>query len=290
MVIVQLKGGLGNQMFQYAAGKSLSIARGVPLKLDTRRLQGNSYRQYQLGAFNIHEETATEEEIKNLMRSSLSTWLLMPIRPWIENRFFPPMFFAEQNYTFDPMVLLLGGNVYIKGFFQSEKYFLDAVDIIVDNFKLKHISPKAHSFHQEIIGCNSVSVHLRRGDYISKPGNLEKYGVCSIEYYTGCLQRILNEGGSPKFYIFSDELDWVRANMSFPKGTTFVTRDGLNCDAEELFLMSACRQHITSNSTFSWWGAWLDREPTMVAYTPTTWFVSDERDCKDLVPHTWIRV
>ena len=290
MVIVQLKGGLGNQMFQYAVGKRLSIARGVPLKLDTRRLQGISYRQYQLSAYNIDEETATEEEIKTLKRSSLSTWLLLPIRPWIGVRLFPPVFFPERKNTFDPMVLQLGGNTYLKGYFQSEKYFLDVADTIVENFKLKTISPKARSFHQEIAGCNSVSVHVRRGDYVFKPDNLEKFGVCGFEHYAGCLQRILSEGGSPRFYIFSDELDWVRANMSFPSGTTFVTRDGLNCDAEELFLMSVCRQHITSNSTFSWWGAWLDRKPAKVVYTPRRWFVSDELDCRDLVPHTWIKV
>jgi hypothetical protein len=290
MVITRLTGGLGNQMFQYAAGKRLSLVRGVELKLDVRRLQGDSYRKYHLDVFNISEEFATEKEIRELKRRRVSTWLLLPVRNRIGVKFLPPAFYAERQYTFEPMVLDLKDNVYLKGRFHSEKYFEDMAEVIAEKYTLKSLSRKAQELHDEIIDCNSISVHVRRGDYVSKPQNLARYGICSFDYYKECMHRVLDTGGALKFYVFSDEPDWVRKNMSFPEDSVFVTRDGLNCDAEELFLMSSCRQHVTANSTFSWWGVWLDRNPHKTVYTPEKWFLAEDLDTADLIPGTWIRV
>ncbi|MDF1537244.1 MAG: alpha-1,2-fucosyltransferase, partial [bacterium] len=226
---------MGNQMFQYATGKRLSLTSGAELKLDVRRLKGDSYRKFQLDVFDISEEPATEEEIRRIQRSSISTWLLLPIRHRIGVKFMPPAFYPEKQYTFDPLVLEIKDNVYLKGHFHSEKYFTDVADIIAETYTLKSISKKTRELHNEIIGCNSVSVHVRRGDYVSKPQNQTRYGSCSIEYYNECMRMILSTGSAPKFYVFSDEPDWVRNNMSFPESTIIVTREGLGCDAEELF-------------------------------------------------------
>ncbi|MDF1535038.1 MAG: alpha-1,2-fucosyltransferase [bacterium] len=277
-------------MFQYAAGKRLSLARGVELKLDIRRLRGNSYRKYHLDVFHVSEKFATEEEIRKLIRGKISTWLLLPFRQKLGVSFMPPVFYPERQYTFDPLVLELEDNVFLKGRFHSEKYFADVADIIVEKYKLKSVSARAGFLHAEIVGCDSVSVHVRRGDYVAKPQNLARYGTCGKEYYEECIRRALEVSDKSRFFVFSDEPDWVRANMSFPENTFFTTREGLSCDAEELFLMSSCRQHITANSTFSWWGAWLDRSPQKIVYTPKRWFLAEDLDTQDLIPETWIRV
>lgn len=290
MVIVRLTGGLGNQMFQYAAGLRLSLARNVELKLDVRRLQGDSYRKYHLDLFNISKIFATEEEINRLKRSKISTWLLLPFRKKIGADFMPPVFYPESQYGFDPQVLELGNSVYLKGRFHSEKYFADITDTIAAGYTLKSVSDKTRELHDEITGTDSVSVHVRRGDYITNSNNLSRYGTCDDKYYAECVQKALEFSDRSKFFIFSDEPEWVSTNMSFPENSVFVTNEGLNSDAEEIYLMSLCRQHITANSTFSWWGAWLDRRIDKVVYTPRRWFLAEDLDTRDLLPETWIKV
>lgn len=202
----------------------------------------------------------------------------------------PPVFYAESGYTFDPMVIDLKDDVYLKGRFHSEKYFADIAHIIAEKYTLKSTSKKADELHKEIIKCNSISVHIRRGDYVSNPRNLERYGTCTTEYYNECMSRVLSSGDAPKFYVFSDEPGWVRSNMTFPADSVYVTREGLDSDSEEIFLMSSCKQHITANSTFSWWGAWLGQNPDKTVYTPKRWFLAQDLDTADLIPDTWIRV
>ena len=119
---------------------------------------------------------------------------------------------------------------------------------------------------------------------------MARYGTCSTEYYSECVSRIQSAGGAPKFYIFSDEPDWVRENIPFPENSVFVDGNGPGSDAEELFLISSCQQHITANSTFSWWGAWLDRNPNKTVYTPKGWFLAEDLDTTDLIPNSWIRI
>jgi len=290
MVIVRLTGGLGNQMFQYAAAKRLSQTHGVKLKLDARRLQGDSYRKFQLGVFNITDEFATDEEIGRVKFGAFFTWLLMPIRLLTGFNFNLPEFYSEKKYTFDPLVMELGNHVYLKGRFHSEKYFSDISDTIAENFTLRSVSEKAQKLQNEITSVDSVSLHVRRGDYISNSNNLARYGTCSDSYYEKCVEKALKHSETSKFFIFSDEPDWVSENMSFPVNSVFVTSEGLNGDAEELYLMSLCRQHITANSTFSWWGAWLDRKADKVVYTPGKWFLAEALDTRDLLPETWITV
>ena len=277
-------------MFQYAAAKRLSLNRGVELKLDARRLQGGSYRKFQLGGFNIPEEFATKEEIRRVKLGAIFTWLLMPIRLLTGFDFKLPEFYSEKKYTFDPLAMELGGQVYLKGRFHSEKYFSDTADTITESYTLRSVSEKALKIQNEIASVDSVSVHVRRGDYISNSHNLARYGTCPDSYYEKCIEKTMERSENLRFFIFSDEPDWVSENMSFPENSVFVTSDGLNGDAEELYLMSLCRQHITANSTFSWWGAWLDRRADKVVYTPRKWFLAEDLDTRDLIPETWIKV
>ena len=290
MIIVRLAGGLGNQMFKYATGKRLSLARGDELKLDISRLSDSSYRKYQLGSFDIREEIASEQEIRKLKYGSFTTWDFLHFRPWIGVRFLPPTFYTERSVRFDPLVLDLDDNVYLQGRLQCEKYFLDMADEIAMRFRIKDMSARAREFALEMEGCESVSIHVRRGDYVSNPGFSRQYGFIGPEYYEECVRRILESGGEPRFFVFSDEPGWVRTNMDFPDGTQYVTPDGLNSDAEELYLMSFCKKHITANSTFSWWGAWLGKNPEKVIYTPRRWFLSDEKDTSGLIPDSWVKV
>jgi hypothetical protein len=290
MVIVRLTGGLGNQMFQYAAAKRLSQTHGVELKLDARRLQGDSYRKFQLGAFNIPEELATEDEIRRIKLGAMFTWLLMPTHLLTGFNFKLPEFYSEKQYAFDPLVMELGNQVYLKGRFHSEKYFSDITDTIAENYTLRSVSEKARKLENDITSVDSVSIHVRRGDYISNSHNLARYGTCDDSYYERSVEKALKHSETSKFFIFSDEPDWVSENMPFPENSVFVTSEGLNGDAEELYLMSLCRQHITANSTFSWWGAWLDRKADKAVYTPGRWFLAEDLDTRDLIPEAWIKV
>jgi len=296
MVIVRLIGGLGNQMFQYAAGRSLALRHGTTLKLDISGFEQYPLRRYSLGCFNICEEFATPEEVARLKSPPRSRLVRLVRRAWRKLTgptpyYRQPVFYESMLHSFDPNIWKTPKHVYLDGYWQSEKYFKDIEQLIRDEFTIR-IDQDSHSrkIAAMIAATNSVSIHVRRGDYVSNPVTNRVHGVCELEYYMKCVHYIEDKVESPDFFVFSDDPDWVVENLRLPFPMTFVTHNGGGREYEDLRLMSLCKHHIIANSSFSWWGAWLNANSGKVVLAPWQWFNDRARDTRDLLPDSWIKV
>ncbi len=285
MIITNLKGGLGNQMFQYALGRKISLENKCELKLDICGLEtankvGDIYRSFDLDAFNIKNVCATLNEINNLKYPfGLFSKIVRKFRFKI----------LRQTYTgWEPNILNKTGNMYLDGFWQSPKYFNDIREVILKDFSLKlPISASMQLWTNKIQETNSVSIHVRRGDYVSNPRVQNEFGTCSENYYKAAISHLKQNYEDLRFFVFSDDIEWVQRNLELPANTTLVS-DKVLTAPEELTLMSKCSHNIIANSSFSWWGAWLNTNPNKVAIAPTPWFNMKDHIYKDLIPNTWI--
>lgn len=286
MIIVNLKGGIGNQLFQYALGRHLSIKNKTELKLDISDLNqankiGNIYRSFDLYQFNIKAPISTHEEIKNL---KYTYGRLSKIC-----QFFSVKILRQYNLLFDQKILDLPDNTYLDGYWQSPKYFEEIREILLNDLSLTEtLSSVADSYFKKIQNSNSIALHVRRGDYVKNPKVLKEFGICSNDYYTKAYQTIIKNVSEPTFFVFSDDIEWVKANITLPKETIYVNDPKLKA-VEELFLMSKCRHNIIANSSFSWWSAWLNTNESKIVIAPTPWFNLTPYD-KDLIPKSWLQI
>jgi hypothetical protein len=289
MIIVKLMGGLGNQMFQYAAGRRLSNFRGTELKLDLSWFESisavDTRRQYELGAFTIQEQFASSEETGRFREGLLlrKFGFLFPFR---ERRHI-----HEKHYQFDPDILRLPDNVYLDGYWQSPKYFSDIQDMIQTEFAVRTGPDDVNRrMADEIAGAEAVAVHVRRGDYVSNPATSNYHGTCSMEYYQIAVKAILGRVKQPHFFVFSDDPAWARENFPLAGLKTVIDQNGADRAFEDMRLMSLCKYHIIANSSFSWWGAWLSKNPEKIVIAPKQWFNDPKIVTGDLIPETWIRL
>lgn len=284
MIVTRLNGGLGNQLFQYAIARRLAYVNNTPLKLDVSELKNNNLRIYSLSHFNIIENFASQEEIDRLKRPgnklSVIKRRIMPYykRPFIVERFF----------HFDPNVLAAPGDVYLEGYWQSEKYFKDIKEIIHREFTLKHdLDHINKETALNIESSESASVHIRRGDYISDSKTNQVHGTCSLEYYHKAVKELKGIVPDIHLFVFSDDPLWVKKNLNVDVPVTFLDQNGPGKDYADLALMSLCHHHIIANSSFSWWGAWLCQKRDKIVFAPAKWFNSIEKDTRDLIPDSW---
>ena len=295
MIIVKLQGGLGNQMFQYAIGRKLSLLNKTELKLDLSFLLDRTprpnftYRDYNLNIFNLNIEFATQKEIKlfvNYLDSRIKRKIYTYLFLGRNNKYID-----EKQFTCDPDILKLTGNLYLDGYWQTEKYFSDIKDILCNDFTIKISQDKKN---QEMIktikNTNSVSIHIRRGDYIENKQIYNVHGICDLDYYYNCINLFLKKLKNPHFFIFSDDHRWAKENLKLDCPLTFVDHNDASKNYEDLRLMSQCRHNIIANSTFSWWGAWLNQNPDKIVYAPQKWFSDSSRNTKDLIPDEWIKL
>lgn len=292
MIIVRLKGGLGNQMFQYAAGRRLSLARGVPLKLDlswfSSVMPGETVRSYQLWPFLIQEDFATGEEIANLISPINCLGKILRRLKFHRHR----NVLREKHFHFDPRVLDVGDDVYLDGYWQSEKYFADTAETIRKDFSFNApLNPANASFAGRIRSTVAVSVHIRRGDYVSSRNASSLHDCCQPEYYRLAAEYLASRTSNPHFFVFSDEIQWARENISFPYPTDYVDCNLPDKPYLDLRLMTLCRHHIIANSTFSWWGAWLcDSDHETIIIAPKRWFADLSHKTTDIIPSGWLRL
>jgi hypothetical protein len=202
-------------------------------------------------------------------------------------------YLRQKHFHFDSTLLNAPDCIYLDGFWQSEKYFSDIEGILRQEFALKN--PRTVLFHQiseKIAGTCSVSLHVRRGDMANNPETNRLHGTCSLDYYDRAIKYITERICKSHFFIFSDEPDWVQEKLKLNFPSTMVSCGDLLPDYEELHLMSRCQHHITANSSFSWWGAWLDPKIDKLVVAPNNWFgaLVDDHDTKDLIPETWVRL
>lgn len=291
MVISNILGGLGNQMFQYAVGRSISLRNRQKLKLDISSFKEYKLRKYSLACYNIQAEIASEKEILRYKEGSF--YLINKVVQKIVKRklWDNSYYLKEKYYHFDPSVLNLKGNVYLFGYWQSEKYFLDIKEIILDDFVLKKpISFLTKDYLNKILNTCATSIHIRRGDYVNNPITNKYHGTCSINYYKKAINIILKNNPETVFYIFSDDLQWAKDNFGFIQNTVYVELNDPSLDYEEMYLISQCKNNIIANSSFSWWGAWLNQNPDKIVIAPKTWFKDDSININDLIPANWIQL
>lgn len=288
MIIVKLMGGIGNQMFQYAAGRRLSVVHRAPLKLDLTWFadmpDGDTPRKFLISLFPISASIASPAEIAAVKESrTRKGWrrLFSPI-PW-NNRL---RIIEEKNSAFDPSVLRLSGDLCLCGYWQDERYFADIEKLLRQEFVFR---PMENVYGSKLINkltsSESVAVHVRRGDYLTSPHTSARHGVCSLEYYHAAMETVANHFDSPHFFIFSDDMPWVKENLSSSiYSRTYVDHNGPDMAYEDLRLMSMCRHQIIANSSFSWWAAWLNCNDKKLVIAPARWYANGSKD----LPDKWI--
>jgi hypothetical protein len=289
MVIVKLMGGIGNQMFQYAAGRALAHRLKTELKVDIGAFKDNGFRQYQLDIFNIQASIASREEIERLTvaRESVGVKFIRNLFHQAAPR--PKSHKKEKHFHFDPQTATLSGNVYLNGYWQSERYFKPIKTILFEEFRLKSaLQGKNKKLAEQINACRSVSLHIRLGDYVSNPKTNRFHGTCSLDYYQRCVEDVASKGEPAHFFIFSDEPQKVNFIKNLPYKTTIVDHNDPASGYEDMRLMSLCKHNIIANSSFSWWAAWLNQNQGKRVYAPQKWFNHPQKNTKDLYPETWI--
>lgn len=295
MVISKLTGGLGNQMFQYAAGRRLAYVRGgVSLKLDLSEYEYNKERAYMLGNFNVKAVLATPEEIKALKyrKRDIVSRLLQKLGLLKKKSLeLSSSYIREkERFRFDANILNLHDGVYLDGSWQDERYFSGISEIISKEFTLNTIFiGRDKMLEERIRTCNSVGLHIRRGDYVSKVHTNMLHGVCDMDYYLRAMEYLKRQFGDVKIFVFSDDVKWAYEHMAFP-WVTFVDHNGQDKCCEDLWLLSRCKHNIIANSTFSWWAAWLNPNPKKIIISPQHWIRSDRYDTSHLLPSTWIKM
>lgn len=296
MIILRLDGGLGNQMFQYAAARRLSEKHLTTLKLDITSFQTQTQRQYKLRYFNIWEHLATDQEITALTskstaqeRLAIKIFRKLGFKQLTEGFYHKGAVFKEKNFCFDPELLNAPSHIYVQGWWQSEKYFSDITNVLRQEYTLRYSQSLVFQQISELISNTfSVSLHVRRGDYVKSQETNLFHGTCNLDYYKRAIEYICEHVSQPYFFIFSDDPIWVAENLNINFPTYLVSQDNSLHDYEELDIMRQCKHHIIANSSFSWWAAWLNCKSDKIVVAPKRWFTSDEHDTKDLIPATWI--
>lgn len=287
-VTVWISGGLGNQLFQYAAGRRLAVKLGVPLVLDLVNYSTDPLRKYALHAFNIQCEISDSDGVAIFNSDGFRERLYRKIQRNLPFRM--RSYVVERHFHFDPEVLRLPPGVYLWGYWQSEKYFADVSKQIREELTLKE-EPNAQNreIAEHMGSVDSISVHVRRGDYVTNPETRRWHGHCDLEYYRRTMTAIAERVQHPNFFIFSDDFEWVRDNLRPAHPCTYVSHNGAESDYLDMWLMSRCRHHIISNSTFGWWSAWLNPRKDKIVFAPARWFSEAGHDTSDLIPEGWVR-
>jgi hypothetical protein len=286
MIIVKIIGGLGNQLFQYALGRHLAIKNDVELKLDISSFQTYNLRNFELSKFNIESKFATNSELPFRRRKPQVNKIKAFLGDLVLSRI---SIIKEKSFRYDPKILNYRRDVYIEGYWQSEMYFKPIKETLKKEIKLiEKLNHKQQQLLHLIENTNSISVHVRRGDYVQNPANTSIYSNCSMEYYKKAIEKIEKLVEKPFFFIFSDDVEWVKNNLRIEHENMLVYGNEAVVD---LTLMASCKHNIIANSTFSWWGAYLGDYSQKQVISPESWFTNSSKiNITDLLPEDWIKL
>ena len=274
-------GGTGNQLFQYSAGRSLADKLGCDLAIDTRYLK-------KLNRANCMPHFANARYLENsslppFKRDNLlkyANWRLLPSKP---------NFHRESAPGFNPDLLRQPAGTYLHGYWQSERYFKDISDKLRNDLTFTTSLTGANADMASMIGssANPVGVHFRRSDYLG----IDAFADCPGDYYASALDHVAVNSRPlppPTCFVFSDDPDWVAKNVSLGFETVLVDINSIENGHFDLHLQSLCRHNIIANSTFSWWGAWLNPNPDKIVVGPAKWFKNDNLENPDIYPDDWV--
>lgn len=290
MLTIYLQGGLGNQMFEYASAKAFAKKTGAELRLDLSIFEIHKHkswcRPYAMDIFAINNpkriSTSLFEKTKlHLLarpKQCLSTRLLKKIHHIVDDESVPE--------TSERMLK----NATLYGYFAKEKYFKDIRDELLKDFRFaKPLDERNSTIAQQMQETNSVSVHIRRGDYLNVV-NSKVFAQVTPDWYVKAIQLMKEKTGATHFYFFSDDIEWCRTTFSNIENASFIDWNTGKESYRDMQLMSLCKHNIIPNSTFSWWGAWLNNNPQKIVVAPKHYFVDEQADNRkrESMPKDWI--
>ncbi len=263
--IIKITGGLGNQLFQYAYGRKLEIINKKDIIFDTSFFYENkkdTSRPFLLDKFNINPKA----NFKYIKRNSIHKFFLK-IKDFILLRLI-------KDYNF----------------YQNEKYFIDIKNnILTEYIPRTSISADAQNVLNQIrLNDNSVSIHVRRGDYVTNNRANKTHGICDLKYYNEAVALIKSKLDNITFFIFSDDINWTKENLKI-EDARYVSNPSLK-EFEEMILMSNCKHNIIANSTFSWWSAYLNKNHDKIIIAPSQWNVKKTANQLDILPKSWLQI
>ena len=297
-VYVRLSGGLGNQLFQYAAARALAIRHDAEVKLDVTGFETHGLRRFGLDIYSIAATIASRDEMRAISaplaaksgpfrraRAQLGRVLGSGLKQPGNAKY------REAHYHYDTNLSAQSPPVLLEGYWQSERYFKDIADTLRTELTPHEPMEPVNAAIAEAIASNTaVSVHVRRGDYISNQRINAYHGVCSLDYSRAAVEHIADHVSNVHFFVFSDDPEWTEENLKTGLPATYVVANPPDRGFRDLQLMSHCGHHIIANSSFSWWGAWLNASPDKIVVAPAQWFAVDDKNTSDLIPEGWMRL
>jgi len=304
MIITRLQGGLGNQMFQYAAGLALAERRRTALKLDVswfrEYAEYEAHNRYALSCFNITEQFATQEEVDRIAGVKLTRverWSIAIAKRLRFSRYARPNATPANTYyegpdAFSSSFFEQPDNTYLYGMWQCEDFFAPIADLLRLHFSFRYPEqPTVATMAKQIRTCGpSVAVHFRRGDYVRNSRFNQQIGVLPLEYYERAIALVRKRHPNATLYIFSDDIDSIEREFQPPGPYVFIRAAQPWHAFDNIRLMSICDHAIISNSTFAWWGAWLNPSPEKVVIAPCPWFATESAHSNQIVPKSWIQL
>jgi len=303
MITIRLLGGLGNQLFQYAAGRSLSIDKDDHLVLDVSFYDYPHFwttrRECRLKHFNITCKTTHHTSLSTSFMSVVgqSAWKIPKMVHFTSEHIFQKIpcpihnahYVHETILSTQPNIFDLTGNLYLDGNWQAEKYFDKHADVIKNDLQMVIApSPENKKWDDFISHNNCICLHVRRGDYVTNSFAKQHVGTCSLDYYNRAIEYIADRVDDPVFIIFSDDIPWARDNIPISFPAYYMTHNNIDTDYEDLRLMSRCKYFITANSSFSWWGAWLGGYKDKIVVCPKRWY--NDGTNNDIIPERWVKI
>lgn len=291
-VVTRIRGGLGNQLFCYAAGRALAHRLGADLVLDCTRRHPDwplHLDRYAIQARFLHDGPSNVRDRYSKLQRRYGTLVAevhraFPRTVQVAGQAF--CIFEERHpFAYERKFGSLRGPVYLNGYWQSFRYFESAWPVIRAELQPKvDFTDQNKGWLERITSSrHPICLHVRRGDYLKTA-----FGLCSSTYYENAVATMRDRVGSDAvFFVFSDDLSWCRRHLSI-SDPVFVEGNESH-PVSELLLMATCRHHIIANSTFSWWAAWLGRHPQQVVIAPDPW-ISIVPTCPDLIPGAWIKL
>lgn len=288
MIIANIIGGLGNQMFQYAAARALSQTRQQPLFLDISDFEDYRLHRFELmRIFDCHADIANAPQVREMLGwragRKIRKLLRRPRFGWLSGS----RMVVEPHFHYWGGLFDAPDDCYLSGYWQSERYFSDIAQTIRQDFVFKYpLAGENAELSERIAACNAVSLHIRRGDYVTDARTRNVLQPCPLDYYRKSIAFVAEKVPSPCFFIFSDDIAWSSEHLKNDFPCIYVGHNRGGESYRDMQLMSLCRHNIIANSSFSWWGAWLNSNPGKIVVAPKHWF-SNQTDARDLIPHEW---
>lgn len=290
MIGVRLMGGLGNQMFQYAIARKLANDHHTTAWLDLQFYEDQSAvdtpRQYELDCFALtpHFLKPEKRPIEPQPNYLGPRGSILQLAHRLQGKAWH--IYSESHYNFDPKVLEAPDKTYLIGYWQTEKYFADIRSALLKDFGFRS-PPTGENMKllERIRSCEAVSIHVRRGDYVTNKNASTFHGTKDQAYYDNALSIITSKINNPVLFVFSDDPEWCQTNLKFSYETMYVS--GNTKGFEDMRLMSQCKHNIIANSSFSWWAAWLNENERKIVVAPNEWFKDSKVDTSDVIPDSW---